>query len=52
MIEPGLGGGEVRAVEDGTDVGGHGGAHVEARDVGLGVLLEVETPVYSSRRTS
>lgn len=42
VMEAGLGGGEIRAVENGTDVGGDAGAHVKARDVSLGVLLEVE----------
>ena len=34
--------GEIVGVEDGTDVGGHAGAHVQTRDVGLSVLLEME----------
>ena len=42
MIEPGLSGGEIRAVEDGADVGRHAGAHVETGDVSLGILLEME----------
>jgi len=33
---------KVRAVEDGADVGSDLGAHVKTRDVGLGVLLEME----------
>ena len=41
-FEAGLGGEEIGAVEDGTDIGRHAGAHVEARDVSLGVLLEME----------
>ena len=36
------GGGEILAVEDGADVCGHGGAHVETRNVGLSVLLKME----------
>ena len=42
LVEAGLGGGEIRAVEDGTDVGGDAGAHVEAWNVSLGILLEME----------
>ena len=41
-FETGLGCGEVGAVEEGADVLGDAGAHVEAWDEGLGVLLEVE----------
>ena len=41
-FEAGLGGGEILRIEDGADVGGHAGAHVEPRDVSLGVLLEME----------
>ena len=41
-FEAGLGGDEIRAVEDGTDIGGHAGAHFETGDVSLGVLLEME----------
>ena len=41
-FEAGLGGDEILRVEDGTDIGRHAGTHVEARDVSLGVLLEME----------
>ena len=41
-FETGLGGGEVGAVEEGADVLGDAGAHVEAWDEGLGVLLKVD----------
>jgi len=41
-FEAGLGGDEIRAVVDGTDIGRHAGAHVETGDVSLGVLLEME----------
>ena len=41
-FKAGLGGGEIRAVEDGTDIGCHAGAHVQTGDVSLGVLLEME----------
>ena len=41
-FEAGLGGGEIRAVEDGTDIGRHAGTHVQTGDVSLGVLLEME----------
>ena len=34
-FEAGLGGGEILRVEDGADVGGHAGAHVETWDVSL-----------------
>ena len=42
FLETALGAGAVRAGEDAADVGGDLGAQVQARDVGLGVLLEVE----------
>ena len=41
-LESGLGSGQIRAVEDGADVMGDSGALVQAGDVGLGVLLEME----------
>ena len=41
-FEAGMGGGEIRRVEDGADVGGDAGAHVETRDVSLGIELEME----------
>ena len=42
LLEPCLGGGQIRRVEDGADAFGHFLTHVEARDVGRGVLLEME----------
>jgi len=36
-----LDGSEILRVEDGADVGGHVGAHVESVDVSLGVFLEM-----------
>ena len=40
--KPGLGGEPVRAIEEGADVAGDGGALVHARHMGLGVLLEMK----------
>ena len=42
FLKPGLGVGAIRGEEDAADVGGDLEAQLEARDVGLGVLLEVE----------
>ena len=42
FLEAALGAGTVCAVEDAADVGGDLGAHFQARDAGLGVLLEME----------
>ena len=41
-FEASVSGGEIVGVEDGTDVGSDAGAHVQTRDVGLSVLLEME----------
>ncbi len=42
LLEAGLRAGPVRAVEDRADIRSDDEAQVETRDVGLGVLLEVE----------
>lgn len=42
LFEAGLSAGEIRAGEDGADVCSDTRAHVEARNVSLGVLLEME----------
>ena len=42
FLEAALGAGAVGAVEDAADVGGDLSAQFQARDVGLGVLLEME----------
>ena len=42
FLEPGLGGEAVGTVEHGADLVGDGGALIQPRDVGLGVLLEME----------
>ena len=42
FLKPGLGVGAIRGEEDAADVGGDLGAQIEAWDMGLGILLEVE----------
>ena len=42
FFEAGLGGEPIRAIEHGADGVGDGGALVQARHIGLGVLLEME----------
>ena len=42
LLEPGLGGESVRAIEDGADVARDGGTLVHARHMRLGVLLEMK----------
>ena len=42
LLEAGLGALQIGAVEDGTNVGGNNGAQVEAGNVRLSVLLEME----------
>jgi len=42
FLETSVGAGQIWAGKNGTDVGGDDGAHVDARNVGLSVLLEME----------
>ena len=42
LLEPGFGGWAIGAVEDTADGLGDFGALIQARDIGLGVLLEME----------
>lgn len=50
MLEAGLSRGEIRAVEDGADVGSHAGTPIETGNVSLGVLLEVELATLPGNR--
>ena len=50
LLEPCLGGKKIRRVEDGADLFGHIMAHLEARDVGSSVLLQMELAALPGHR--